>query len=69
MKRLGSVAETKWHLGELKKTKESNNISFRNIGGGDRNLVITLHQVQFGEKCGAMETGRQVMEVGERIAV
>ena len=66
---LGSIAEAKRHLGEFKKTERSDNGSFGNIGGGDRNLVITLHQVRFGENCGAMETGGQVVEVGKRIVV
>ena len=66
---LSSIAEAKRHFGEFKKTERGDNGSFGNIGGGDRNLVITLHQVQFGENCGAMETGGQVVEVGERIAV
>ena len=69
LKCLGSVAETEWHLGELKKPERSDNGGFRDIRGSDRNLVVTLHQVQFGENCGAMETGGQVVEVGERIAV
>ena len=62
MKHLGSVAETEWHLGELEKTERSDNGGFKDIRGSDRNLVITLHLVQFGENCGAMETGRQVVE-------
>ena len=66
---LSSIAEAKRHFGEFKKTERGDDGSFGNIGGGDRNLVITLHQVQFGENCGAMETGGQVVEVGERIAV
>ena len=66
---LSSIAEAKRHFGEFKKTERSDNGSFGNIGGGDRNLVITLHQVQFGENRGAMETGGEVMEIGKRIAV
>ena len=69
LKCLGSVAETEWHFGELKKPERSDNGGFRDIRGSDRNLVVTLHQVQFGENCGAMETGGQVVEVGERIVV
>ena len=42
LKSLGSVAEAKWHFGELKKAK------------GDDN--DNLHQVEFRENCGAIET-------------
>ena len=67
LKCLGSIAETEWHFGELEKPEGSDNGGFRDIRGSDRNLVVTLHQVQFGENCGAMETGGQVVEVGKRI--
>ena len=41
----------------------------KNIRGGDRNLIITFHQIQFGKNRGAMETSRHIMKIGERITV
>ena len=69
MESLSSIAEAKRHFCEFKKTERGDYCSFGDIGGGDRNLVIALHQVQFGENRGAMETGGEVMEIGKRIAV
>ena len=40
---LGSIAEAERHFGEFKKTERSDNGSLGDIGGGDRNLVVTFH--------------------------
>ena len=49
--------------------KRSDNGRLGDIGGGDRNLIITFDQIKLGENSGAMETSRKIMEIRERIAV
>ena len=60
---------TEGHFGEFKQAKRVDNGGLGNIGGCDGNLVVTFHQVKFGENCGALETSEKVMKVGQRIAV
>ena len=69
LKCLSSVAETERHLGELKEAERGDNGCLRDIGCGNRNLIVTFDQIEFEENSSTMETGREVMKIRERIAV
>ena len=66
---LGGVAEAKWHGEEFVEAKRGDDSSLRDIRRMNRDLVIAFHQIQLGEDSGTMEAGREVLEIGKRIAV
>ena len=54
---------------EFKETKRGDDGCLGDIGGGDRDLIVAFDQIKLSKNCGTMEMSRQVMEIGERIAV
>ena len=69
MEGLGRIAEAKWHGEKFIEAKRSDNSGFGNVRRMNRNLVIAFYQIQRGEDRGAMEAGREILEIGEGVAV
>ena len=63
------VAEAKGHGKVFVEAEGSDDGGFGNVRWMDGNLVVAFDEVQLGEDGGAVETGREVFEVGKRVAV
>ena len=53
----------------MEKNSGGQNSSFGNVRRMNRNLVIAFYQIQRVEDSGAMEAGREILEIGEGVAV
>ena len=69
LKSLSSFTEAVGHVSVLKEAKRSDHRRFRNVWRVNRNLVISFHQIKFGENGGTMETRGKILEIGKRITV
>ena len=69
LKSLSSFTEAVGHVSVLKEAKRSDHRRFGNVWRVNRNLVISFHQIKFGENGGTMKAGREVLEIRKRITV
>ena len=67
LKSLSSITEAIGHVGVFKEAKRSNHRRFWDIRRMNRNLMVSFHQIKFGENGGAMKASRQVLKVRKRI--
>ncbi len=69
LKGLSGVFESKRHEDILKKSEWGDDGSFRNVRFRQWYLMITLHQVQFGEEFAAAEFDGKVLDVWQWVPV
>jgi hypothetical protein len=63
------VAESEWHSKEFEEAERRNNRPFRNVLRPHWHQQVTLLQVQLREDGSALQSGRQVRHVGQRVPV
>ena len=66
---LSRIFQTKRHGEKFIEAERRDDSRFGDIGGGDRNLMITFSEIQFREDGGTMEARGKILEIGKRVSV